>query len=101
MFKAKMSVKERELRSKLTKASAFNEIVRGVVNVRAKKCMNNGKRYATMYLMHMKNGKMEQIYIPRGWEERVRKWVKKYREMEKYMEEISDIYLKKIKKREE
>ncbi len=101
MYKAKMSAKERELRSKLTKASTFMEFVRGIVNIRAKKCMSNGKRYETMYLMHMKKGKMEQIYIPRGWEERVKRWVKKYREMEGYMEGISDIYIKKIRKREE
>lgn len=101
MHKGKMQAKEREIRSKLTKAASYSEFVRGTIAIRDKKSMINGKRYETMYLVHIKKGEQRHIYIPRGWEERVRKWVKKYREMERYMEEISDIYLKKIKKREE
>ena len=101
MHKAGMPANERDLRSKLTKAVTFTEFVRGTVDVRAKKCMNNGKRYATMYLLHMKNGEKKQIYVPRKWEERTKKWVKKYREIQRYMDKISDMYLKKIKNREE
>jgi len=101
MHKAKMQAKERAIRSKLTKASTFSEFLRGTIAIRHKKSMVNGKRYETMYLVHIKNGEQSHIYIPRGWEERVRKWVRKYREMEMYMDKISDIYLKKIKKREE
>lgn len=100
MYKAKMSAKERAIRSKLTKSAASAEFLRGTVSIRNKKCMVNGERYETMYLVHVKNGKAKHIYIPRGWEERVREWVKKYRELEKHMDEISDIYLKKIKNRE-
>jgi hypothetical protein len=85
----------------LTKSATFNEFLRGTVSIRDKKCMVNGKRYLTMYLVHVKNGEPEHIYIPRGWEEKVRRWVRKYREMERYMDNISDIYLKKIKDREE
>lgn len=100
-----MSAKERATRSKLTKSATFDELLRGTVSIRDKKCMVNGKRYATMYLVHVKNGEPEHIYIPRGWEERVRKWVRKwvrkYREKEKNMDNISDIYLKKIRDREE
>jgi hypothetical protein len=100
MHKAKMSAKERTIRSKLAKAIAFEEFVRGTINMRNKKCKINEKRYKTMYLLHLKGGKMKAIYIPRGWEEKVKKWVRKYREIEGGMEKISDIYLKKIKKRE-
>lgn len=101
MFKAGMSSKERELRSKLTKEVAFREFVRGTIDVRAKKCMSNGKRYETMYLLHTKNGKKKHIYIPRGWEERVRRWVRKYKEIQKCLDEISDVYIKRIRNREE
>jgi len=100
MNKARMSVKERTIRSRLTKSATRDEFLRGTISIRDKKCKVNGERYATMYLVHVKNGKAKPIYIPRGWEERARKWVRKYREMEKNMEGISDIYLKKIKKRE-
>ena len=101
MYKAKMHAKERAVRSKLTKASTFSEFLRGTIAIRHKKSMINEKRYETMYLVHIKKGEQNHIYIPRDWEERVRKWVRKYREMLKHMDEISDIYLKKIKNREE
>lgn len=99
MNKSKMPASEREKRSKLTKVVAYDEFVRATVDIRAKKCMNNGKRYRTMYLLHMKNGEKKTIYVPREWEDRAKKWVAKYKEIRKYTEGISDIYLKKIKDR--
>ena len=101
MYKARMPVQERMIRSKLTRSATFDEFLRGTISIRDKKCMINGKRYETMYLVHMKNGEKKHIYIPRGWEEKVKRWVKKYREIQRYMDKISDMYLKKIKNREE
>ncbi len=99
MHEYKMSVKEREIRDKLAKAVRTMEFLRGTINIRNKKSKINRKKYKTMYLILAKDGKQEHKYVPRDWEEKIKKWVRTYKEIEGYMEKISDICIKRFKNR--
>ncbi|GEM_PF-5271403 len=70
--------------------------LRATINIRKKKSAINNKIYNTIYLIHNKNGRKKAIYIPRNLEEKVKKWVENYNKLKFYLDEISDIYLKKI-----
>lgn len=76
-----------------------NGLIRATVNIRDKKSFLNNKIYETMYLIHNKKGKRKTIYVPRDREEEVKGWVKNFRQIEKLLDEISDLYIKKIIKR--
>lgn len=99
MNRSKMTAGERKRRSKLAKEVSFNEFIKGTIDMRAKKCMSNGKRYMTMYLLYMENGEQKQKYIPRKWEEKVKKWVENHKNIQRKIKGISDIYIKKITNR--
>jgi len=46
-------------------------------------------------------GKTRQLYVPRDWEERVRRWVEDYHQAGGLMEEVSRIYWDKVRQRQD
>jgi len=47
-----------------------------------------------------KDGKIEQLFIPREKEELVRKWVNNYNDVQELLEKISSIYWDRLKKKD-
>ena len=107
MHRSKMSQKERALRSRLRQLLGSAEFVRGTLSVREGTCGKancrcaKGDKHLSVCLVRSKDGRIEQLYIPRGLHERARQWVAQYREQRELMEKLSDIYWDKLKHRKE
>lgn len=102
-----MSKEESGKRSCLTQMVHCREFVRGTLTMREKTCGKancqcaQGQKHLALYLVHSEDGKVEQLYVPKKWEEKVRRWVKQYKEIRELLEDISDTYLQRLRKREE
>jgi len=55
-----------------------------------------GELHASLYLVHSRQGKLRQLSIPKPWEDRVRQAVSNYREMQRLIEEISELEWKRL-----
>lgn len=104
--KARMSRLERDIRSKLAQASSGGALIRGTLTTREKVCgkstckCTRGEKHTALYLMASKDGKMRQLFVPKTYEVRVRKWLEQYKKAEDLLEQISDLHWEKIRKRE-
>ncbi|MCI0561973.1 MAG: hypothetical protein MN733_26090 [Nitrososphaera sp.] len=104
--KGKMTVAERDFRSRLAQLISGSGLMRGTLTVREKVCGKStckcarGERHVALYLMASKDGKTRQLFIPHSREAEVRKWLEQYRRAEALLEEISDLHWGKIQNRE-
>jgi len=62
------------------------------------KC-RRGEKHLSLFLTRGKEGKIEELYIPREKEELVRQWVKNYREIQELLEKISSLYWERLKRK--
>ena len=102
-----MSRPERDLRSRLTKLLHSGAIIRASLAMRERtcgksgcRCVTKGKKHAGLYLVVSEEGKQRQIFIPNGFEDDVRQWVKSYANARALLEEISKLQHEKLRKRE-
>ena len=54
-----------------------------------------------MSLVRRNGGKLHQLFVPRQREERIREAVRNQQEMERLIEELSDLEWKRLKERKE
>jgi len=108
MRRVQMTSKEREYRSKLKPYISYQELLKGSLSVRRQKCgkpnckcAKTSYRHICLYLIRRKDGKFEQLFIPKDKEELVRQWVNNYRNVQEMIEKISSIYWDKLKKEKE
>jgi len=106
MYKSQMSKQERESRSRLKPYISYKEFVRGTLSVRERVCgkpnckCQRGEKHVSLFLTRSKDGKIEQLYIPKEKEELVRRWVKNYRDIQDLLEKISSLYWEKLKRKD-
>lgn len=104
--RAKMSARERDLRSRLAKLLHSAGILRGTLNVRERVCGKpnckcaRGQKHVALYVVASESGKQRQLFVPKAWQDDVRQWVQNHQEVRKLMEEISQLYWWKVQKRE-
>lgn len=105
--KIKMSVQERDFRSRLAQSVSSKGFIRGTLSIRERvcgkpvcKCMR-GVKHVGLYLVASQDGKPRQLFIPQSYEKKVRQWIEEYRRAEKLLEEIADLHWDKIQKRED
>ena len=107
MRRSQMVPAERGWRAQLSKAVHWQEYLRGSISVRKGVCgkpgckCGRGERHEHLVLQQSDNGKMRQLYIPKEWGGRVRRWVKEYRAILKLMDKVSVVYWRRLKEREE
>lgn len=105
MKRTQMASKERESRSKLKPYIDWGEFIRGTLTIREHTCgnagckCNRGKKHKSAYITRSKDGRMQQLYIPREKQAEVKQWAKRYREVMKLLENISDSYWYRLKTR--
>jgi hypothetical protein len=105
--KAKMTTAERDCRSRLNQLIAGRGLLRGTLRVCERTCGKpnckciRGEKHASLYLVFSQGGKLKHIFVPRSMESKVRLWVGEYRRAQELIENISDIYREKLRKREE
>jgi len=106
IHRSKMSSRERALRSQLNQIIGSQAIIRGTLLYRELSCGRincrcaQGQKHPALCLVVSENAKQRQISIPKLLQADVRLWVAQYKKMRKLEEEISKIYLNKLKKRE-
>lgn len=98
---------ERGRRSRVAQLSHYSRLMRGTLTVRSRRCGKlgchcaQGELHVSLYLVQSQNGKPRQLYVPKEWEERVRRAVKDYQEMQTLLEEISELEWRRLQQRKE
>jgi hypothetical protein len=105
--RANLSAAERNFRSRIAQLVSSQRLIRGSLSVRNRKCGKpncrcaTGKLHSSLYLVHSDAGHLQQIYVPKHLEERVRQAVRDYQAMQRFLEEISELEWKRLKQRKE
>ena len=106
MPRAKMTARERHLRSQLNQIISSKALVHGTLLYRERACGRSGCRCAqgekhpALYLVVREEKRQRQIFIPKSMEEDVRLWVAQYQKIRKLGDDLSRIYIGRIEKRE-
>lgn len=106
MYRSQMSKEERKNRYRLKPYVGYREFVRGTVSVRQRVCgkpnckCRRGEKHVCLVLTRSKDGKPEQLYIPKEKEEKVRRWVENYHLVQGLLERISSVYWDRLKRKE-
>lgn len=80
-------------------------LLRGSISVRRRVCGKSacrcaqGERHEAMYVVYREAGRTVQVYVPREWEVRVRRWVKRYGEARELLDKLSGAYETKVRRR--
>ena len=102
-----MSVPERQARSALARLVSQRGLLRGNLLERRRACGQptckcaRGELHASLYLVFSAGGKLQQLFVPKAWEARVRQWVADYHDARRLLEEISRLYFGKLRQRED
>ena len=103
--RAKLSAAERNFRSRIAQLASSQWFLRGTLSERSGKCGKpnchcaQGERHKSLYLVQSQGGKPRQICIPQAWQERVRQAVNDYQQMQRLLEEVSELEWKRLKER--
>ena len=105
MSRSQFSDRERRRRSRLAQIIHAARFLRGSLSLRNVRCGKPGCRcargelHACLYLVRRQGGKLRQLFVPRQWEQRVRQAVENHHEMERLIEELSDLEWKRLQER--
>jgi hypothetical protein len=98
---------ERRHRSRGAQIIHFQRLLRGTLSIRSRQCgkagccCTQGKPHVSLYLVQRRGGKLRQLFIPSAWEDRVRRAVADYQELQKVVEELSEQEWQNIEERKE
>lgn len=99
-------VRERRLRSRLLQLLREGGLLHGNLVERKRKCGNPGCRcqrgegHYGLYFSFSRDGKQRQIYVPRKWEDRIRDWVARDREVRELLDQLSELHREQLTNRE-
>ena len=103
--RAKLSAAERNFRSRIAQLASTQWFLRGTLSERSSKCGKpnchcaTGEMHKSVYLVQSRAGKLRQICVPQAWRERVRQAVGDYQEMQRLMEEVSELEWQRLQQR--
>lgn len=104
-IRAKLSAAERNFRSRIAQLASGTWFLRGNLSQRASKCGKpschcaQGELHQSLYLVQSHAGRPRQICIPKAWHERIRRAVHDYQEMQRLVEEVSELEWKRLQER--
>jgi hypothetical protein len=105
LIRAKLSAAERNFRSRLAQLASSQRFLRGTLSDRSSKCGKpnchcaTGELHQSVYLVQSHAGKLRQLCVPKPWQDRVRQAVRDYQEMQRLVEEISELEWKRFQER--
>ena len=105
MHRSAMTKLERESRSKLKPYITWKEFIRGTPTLRKQTCgkpncrCQKGEKHTCLVLTRSRNGRPEQLHIPKDKEEMVREWVENYHQVQELIENISSSYWERLKRK--
>jgi hypothetical protein len=103
--RAKLSAAERSFRSRIAQLATGQWFLRGTLSERSSKCGKpnchcvTGELHKSVYLVQSHAGKLRQICVPLAWRDRVRQAVGDYQEMQRLLEEVSELEWKRLGER--
>ena len=107
MTRSSFSDAERRRRSRLAQIVHGQRFLRGTLSLRQGRCGKpncrcaRGALHPSLYLVQSHQGKTRQICVPKQWEDRVRQAVGDYQEMQRLLEEISELEWTRLRQRKE
>ena len=105
LVRAKLSVAERNFRSRIAQLATGQWFLRGTLSDRSTKCGKpnchcaHGQAHRSVYLVQSHDGKLRQICVPKAWQQRVRQAVSDYQQMQRLIEEVSELEWKRLQER--
>jgi len=104
-IRARLSAAERNFRSRIAQLTSGQWFLRGTLSERSSKCgkpnchCTKGELHQSVYLVQSHAGKLRQICVLRAWRERVRQAVSDYQEMQRLIEEVSELEWRRLQER--
>jgi hypothetical protein len=101
-----LSAQERRFRSRIAQLAHQGWLIRGSLNERNHTCGKpncrcaRGQLHQSLYLVQSHQGKPRQVFVPKHWQERVRRAVADYQEMQRLVEEVSELEWGRLERRE-
>ncbi len=102
-----MPAAERKHRSRLAQLVHQRRFLRGTLSVRSRRCGKpncrcaRGEPHVSLYLVQSHGGKPRQVFVPKPWEDRVRAAVEDYQQMQRLIEELSEMEWRRLMERKE
>jgi hypothetical protein len=81
--------------------------LRGTLSVRSRQCGKpncrcaRGQLHVSLYVVQSHEGRPRQVYVPKEWQERIRRAVQNHQEMQTLIEELSELQWKRLRERKE
>jgi len=103
--RTRLSAAERNFRSRIAQLASGHWFLRGTLSARSGKCGKpnchcaQGETHPSLYLVQSRAGKLRQICVPKAWQERVRQAVNDYQQMQRLIEEVSELEWKRLRER--
>jgi len=103
--RSKLSVTERNFRSRISQLSSGQWFLRGNLSERSGTCGKancrcaRGELHKSLYLVQSQAGKLRQICVPKAWQQRVRQAVSDYHLMQELIEEVSELEWKRLQEK--
>ena len=105
LIRAKLSAAERNFRSRVAQLASSQWFLRDTLSDRSSKCGKpnchcaKGELHQSVYLVQSHAGKLRQLCVPKAWQDRVRRAVSDYQEMQRLVEEVSELEWKRLQER--
>jgi hypothetical protein len=105
--RAKLSAAERNFRSRNAQLASNQWFLRGTLSERSGKCGKptchcaHGELHKSLYLVQSHGGKPRQICVPLAWQSRIRRAVTDYQQMQKLIEEVSELEWTRLRDKKE
>ncbi len=101
-----LSAEEREARSRLLQLAGERWLMRASLSERPRACGKancrcaRGQLHQSLYVVQSRQGKPRQLFVPKAWEERVRQAVRDYQQLQRLLEEVSELEWGRLERRE-
>lgn len=102
LSRAELSAAERALRSRIVQQASGERFLRGSLSERSGKCGKptchcaSGQGHRSLYLVQSHAGKVRQICVPKALQDPVRQAVGVYQEMQRLIDEVSELEWKRF-----
>lgn len=104
--KAAMSASERQLRSRITQLTSGKPLMRATLTMRERVCGKanckcaRGEKHASLYAVSRQGGEVRQVCVPKQLESSISEWVEEYQKIQELVDQLSEIYWKKLQERD-
>lgn len=102
LSRAELSATERGLRSRIAQIASGERFLRGTLSERSSKCGKpnchcaDGEGHSSLYLVQSQVGKVRQICIPKPLQDPVRQAVAEFQELQRLVNEVSELEWKRF-----